>query len=562
MKKILRNIISGGVILCMLPCLLRYAAPFADVEQSAWYATAVSYVQDSGKMVGVREGAFAPNEPVTRGMLATVLYRLDGGKLSYDTSSFLDNAKGQWYFEGIEYCAQNGIVYGYGDGRFGVADFVTREDMMTMIYRYANHHGLTEEGKALLSTYKDGNTVRSYATAAVNWCLAKGIVSGTSFTTISPAATASRAQLAQILMNFAEGVRGEDLRAYRKSEANPYGIGVRRTRLYQNELSFTLEGLQDIAATELVVCYYNGDVFCGEEKRTLSQTDRSVSFAGEASALYFISAAHAGQYRKGSAKVQLLQEGTPVFDTTISLGALLQKAPDGASLYFKGEADLDCRILLYHHFVDFEPIPESYGTVSTPKRFEEHLQYILDKGYSIIPMYYLIEYERGERALPQKSVVLNFDDGYTSNYTLIFPVLKKYNVHATIFAVTATMGEGQKMSWAQMREMEQSGLVDIQNHSLWHKDHTALSEKELHHYFATSFTTLEKELGKETYRILSYPMGRFTERSIAIAKQYGVQMQVTTQWKALDMNRLRLDRLPRINVSHDADMGKLLAVRQ
>ena len=394
MKKTLQKILSVLLIISMFPAVFVGAeGAFSDVSDSAWYARAVAFAKERGTMAGVGEDRFDPNDAVTRAMFAAVLYRLDGGDMTFETPTFSDNNKGAWYFEGIEYCAAKGIVFGYGDGTFGVQDLLTREDMMTMLYRYASQHGLTSNTVEKYHTaYRDGSAVSGYAASGVDWCLQEGIVSGTSFATISPRDTASRAQLAQILLNFAEIVQKEDVRLFRQSEDNRYGIGAVSPLLYKDKFSFRLTGLKDCEALELVVRYQNGKTICAEDRVSVVKEAERYRYEGDAAALTFSGAMNAGLYQKCAVQIELFENGNQIFAHTFSLGELLQKAPDGAALYFKGERTLDCRILLYHHFVEFEPVPESYGTVSTPKRFEENLRYILDKGYSIIPMQFLIEY--------------------------------------------------------------------------------------------------------------------------------------------------------------------------
>ncbi len=563
MKKIIQRLLCFLLILSLLPATLFVSAKggFRDVSSTAWYATAISFVSDTGKMEGVGLGRFEPETRVSRAMLATVLYRLDGGSVTYTTSTFKDNKKGKWYFNGIEYCARKGIVQGYGNGKFGVNDLLSRQDMMTMFYRYAEYHSLVEgKIKNVLSTYKDAGAVSRYALNAVNWCLQEGVVNGTSNTMVSPMSTATRAQLAQILFNYAECVLQEDVRRYHKSADNPYGIGVTGVRLYNDKLTFRLTGLEDNGALELVVRYRRGNKTSAEDRLTIAYDAYYCYYEGDASTLSFVSAMDAGLYKKGSAQLSLYENGKLIFSHTLSFGNILQKSPDGVKLYFKGEKTLDSRILLYHEFVEFEPLPESYGSVSTPARFEENILHIMNRGYSIIPLQFLFDYNEGKRALPEKSVILTFDDGYESNFTMIYPILKKYNVPATIFVIVSSMDQPLKLKWDQMREMEQSGLVDIQNHSLYHHNHTTLNSKELHHYFSTSFATLEGQLGAEKNRILAYPYGRYTDLSIDIAKQYDVRMQVTTEWRALNMENLQFHKLPRINVGYASDIDMLLSV--
>lgn len=538
-------------------------AEFRDVSATAWYTTAVRFVCDADYMQGMGNHYFKPGEKVSRAMLATVLYRMSGSNASYNSSSFKDNQKGKWHFNGIEYCARMGIVKGYGNGNFGTDDFVTRQDMMTMLYRYALKQGLASNtSKTPLSTYTDRGQVASYAQTPVNWCLDAGVINGDSYTTVSPKATATRAQLAQVLMNFCERVLGVDVSAYRKSKDNPYGIGVCNVRLYKEELSFRLNGLEEVGELKMKVTYKLGQKICATEQVTIAAKNTYYSYKGKASSLYRSKDPnHTGTDTWVSATVQLYHEGKSILSEDIALGKVFQQSPNQTPLYFKGERTIDCRILLYHEFIRREPIPSSYGTVSTPERFEEHMQYLLKNGYTVIPLYALLEYHQGIRALPQKAVVLTFDDGYASNYSMIYPILKKYNLPATIFVVINSMNKSDRLTWAQMREMEQSGLVDIQSHSMRHVDHSELSSGLLHEYIGNSFETLDQQLGKQKYRILAYPFGKYSSTALQIGQHYHAVMQMSTRWGAVDMNHLDLTQLPRINIAHDSNMADVMKIK-
>lgn len=534
---------------------------YSDVSDGSWYAQAVQYVSTTGKMVGVGRGKFEPNTTVSRAMVATVLYRLDGGRKTYTHSTFDDNIKGSWYFNAIEYCAEYGIIYGYDDGLFGVDDEITRQDMMAMFYRFAGHQNkVSGKSKDILANFQDRKQVASYAKYAVNWCLEQGVVSGTSFTQVSPTEFASRAQLAKIIMNYAESILNEDLTSYRISKKNPYGIDVIGAVLYDNKISLQVSGLGALEDPQINVQYIKAEKIRISETISISKEQGRIRYVGDATSICVGGLEDVGTYRSCAVRITVLEQGKQVFKKEISLGSLLQKSPDGTPLYFKGEKEMDGRILLYHEFSKKAPEPAQNGVISTPKRFEENISTILKNGYSFVPLRHLYEYQTGNRALPQKSVILTFDDGYRSNYTMIYPILKKYNIHATIFMVTDSVNRSNRLTWDQMREMEQSGLVDMQSHSQFHQDHTTLSEKQLHNYFNTSLKEMDEELGKESIRMLAYPYGRYAENTIEIAKKYKVKIQLTTDWRALDMKNLRLDRLPRITVGYDSDMANLLSV--
>ena len=221
---------------------------------------------------------------------------------------------------------------------------------------------------------------------------------------------------------------------------------------------------------------------------------------------------------------------------------------------------VDCRILLYHDFSDTPPSEKRAGAVTTAQRFEQDICYILAQGYSIVPLYRLAEYAAGMYELPEKSVIITADDGYVSNYTHMYPILQKYKVHATIFVTVSTMGTDGKLTVEMMREMEQSGLVDIQSHSLAHRDQSTLTADRIIKETAVSFDLLENWLGEESCPMLAYPYGRYTEQSLTLVREQGAVMQLTTDWSALNMESIDLSALPRLTVSHFSDIGKLLNV--
>ena len=116
-----------------------------------------------------------------------------------------------------------------------------------------------------------------------------------------------------------------------------------------------------------------------------------------------------------------------------------------------------------------------------------------------------------------------------------------------------------KMTWEQMLEMEQSGLVDIQSHSWEHEDHTMLPESILSQYVEDSFALIEEKLG-EGIRIFAYPHGKYNALTCEMVSFFDVALQVGTQWRALDMDRLDLSALPRLNVAHNAEIKQILKI--
>lgn len=182
--------------------------PFTDVPGSAWYYDGVAYVYQHGLMAGTSATTFGPDVTTTRGMIATILWRLEGSPVVNYAMDYTDVAQGQWYSEAIRWAASEGIVSGYGDGRFGPDDIITREQMAAMLYRYAQYKGYdvsVGEDTNILS-YTDFEDLSEYAIPAMQWAVGAGIISGTSESTLGPRGNASRAQVAVILTRYCENV--------------------------------------------------------------------------------------------------------------------------------------------------------------------------------------------------------------------------------------------------------------------------------------------------------------------------------------------------------------------
>lgn len=177
--------------------------PFTDVASGAWYYDAVSFVYKRGLMAGTGDNLFSPNVTTSRGMIVTILYRLDGSP-SASSAGFTDVASGQWYTDAVNWAAANDIVAGYGNSLFGPNDTVTREQMAVILYRYAQYKGYDTSASNSLNGYTDVGGVSSWALTAMQWANAEGLINGTSGTTLSPTNGATRAEVAQILMRFCE----------------------------------------------------------------------------------------------------------------------------------------------------------------------------------------------------------------------------------------------------------------------------------------------------------------------------------------------------------------------
>ena len=177
--------------------------PFTDVTEGDWFYDAVRYAYENGLMDGVEDNRFAPNSATTRAQLVTILYRLEGQPTVSGNLPFTDVETGIWYTDAILWAAQNNIVNGVSDTEFAPGDDLTRQQLVTILYRYAEAKGYDVSASADLSGYPDADQVQDYAQPAMAWAVAEGIVEGMDGN-LNPAGNASRAQIATILMRFCE----------------------------------------------------------------------------------------------------------------------------------------------------------------------------------------------------------------------------------------------------------------------------------------------------------------------------------------------------------------------
>lgn len=175
--------------------------PFNDVEESAWYADAVQFVFEQGLMTGVSKTNFGPDLTTTRGMIVTMLYRLQG-EPEVGEGCFSDVNAAAYYADAVTWAAENDIVSGYGNKIFGPNDAITREQLAAILYRYCEAMRYEISARSNLSAYSDADSISSWATDVISWAHAMGLINGVSKTELAPQATATRAQVAAILERF------------------------------------------------------------------------------------------------------------------------------------------------------------------------------------------------------------------------------------------------------------------------------------------------------------------------------------------------------------------------
>lgn len=181
---------------------------FNDVSANDWFASAVDYVTGKGMMNGTADNTFSPKANTTRGMVVTVLYRLEN-QPSTSAASFADVASGAYYANAVAWANANGIVSGYGSGKFGPNDKVTREQLAAILYRYAQYkkYDVSVGEDTNILSYNDAQSISSYAIPAIQWACGAGVVTGKSGSKLDPKGYATRAEVAAMLMRFCENVK-------------------------------------------------------------------------------------------------------------------------------------------------------------------------------------------------------------------------------------------------------------------------------------------------------------------------------------------------------------------
>ena len=181
--------------------------PFTDVKTGDWFYEAVQYVYDKGMMTGVSADRFAPASTTTRGMIVTILYRLENEPAVSGDLPFTDVEAGTWYADAVAWAAANNIVNGTSATTFAPNSPITREQMATMLYRFAQYKGMDAVTlQENLTGYPDGDQVSDYAIPAMNWAVGQGLIAGMENGTLVPQGSATRAQVATILMRFCENI--------------------------------------------------------------------------------------------------------------------------------------------------------------------------------------------------------------------------------------------------------------------------------------------------------------------------------------------------------------------
>jgi hypothetical protein len=185
-----------------------YANPFKDIKNSDWYYGAVKFALQNNLFGGTSDNTFEPKTNMTRGMMVMVLWNLEGKPTVSTANPFTDVKSNDWYKNAVVWAASKSIVNGVGGGKFDPNGLLTREQAVTIFYNYSKWKGLDVSAAANLDKFTDKGQISSYALPAIKWAVAKGVLNGTTATTIEPKGKANRAQGAQLFKGYLEKVAG------------------------------------------------------------------------------------------------------------------------------------------------------------------------------------------------------------------------------------------------------------------------------------------------------------------------------------------------------------------
>lgn len=179
--------------------------PFTDVD-GHWALDAIRFVYDQGLMTGTKEALFSPNKHLNRAMLATILYRMEGSPAVTGENPYTDVADGTWYTDAVLWASEQGIVNGYGNGKFGPLNNITREQLAAMLLRYSDYKKYNTDARNDLTSYADADDISAWALEALRWANAQGLVNGRTETTLVPQGDTTRAETATVLMRYLNSV--------------------------------------------------------------------------------------------------------------------------------------------------------------------------------------------------------------------------------------------------------------------------------------------------------------------------------------------------------------------
>lgn len=225
-KRFLSMLLSLCLVLGLFPSTAFAAGsdlPFTDVKTADWFYKAVQYAYENGIMNGTSTTTFSPDYTTDRGMIVTVLHRMESTP-SASGASFSDVSEGKYYADAVAWAEAHDIVNGYGNGIFGPEDPITREQMATILYRYAEYKGYDTAVEGSLSAFSDADEVSTFAVEGMTWAIGSGLIKGIGDNLLDPQGSATRSQMATILMRFCNEIVPSDEPGNNESKGETYTV--------------------------------------------------------------------------------------------------------------------------------------------------------------------------------------------------------------------------------------------------------------------------------------------------------------------------------------------------
>ena len=211
MKKSLMSFLLIVFTLICLPTIAfaetKWENQFEDVKENDWFYEAVKYANENNLFKGATETKFEPNSPMTRGMMVTVLWRMEKEPVVNYLMMYKDVNQEEYYAEAIRWATSEKIVQGYSKIEFKPDEMLSRQEMVTMLYRYAIYKEMNIgiETEVDLTTFVDSNAIEDYAIEAMEWSVGKGVIKGMSEISLAPTTLTARCEVAAVIMRFIRG---------------------------------------------------------------------------------------------------------------------------------------------------------------------------------------------------------------------------------------------------------------------------------------------------------------------------------------------------------------------
>ncbi len=487
--------------------------------------------------------------------------------------------EGHWAAEAVTWCAEQSLVNGMDETHFAPEAGMTRAMLVTVLYRLSGSGDGDAEAQEPEAQFADVPE-NSWFAPAVGWAARNAIVKGYSDTEFAPDVPVSRQQIAVILYRYA-AFAGRDVSHTAKPEFADVG-----------QIADWAENAVGWAAAERIIGGRDDGCFAPEDAATRAEVTTILYRYATGKGLVPDPDSTPTPTPEPTPSPEPTptptQEPSPEPTPTPSPDPEPTPDPDPVPVPDPEPETASVPILLYHHIADSgDP-----STTTSAALLEEHFQAILQAGYTPVSLSQLEEFVTSGTPLPEKPVCITFDDGYTSNYTLAYPLLKKYNIPTTIFVVGIHVGKSTyrntdipitpHFGYLEAREMIASGLVDIQSHTYdlhrWAEHETEtpvrvnilrLPGESLDDYrkmlsldIHRSFATLEDGTGKAA-KYFAYPGGRWSTESEEIIRACGAVMTFTTQTGAAQLtvgDKNSLYTVPRNTVRGDMSAGDILTM--